>query len=112
MLLVFAICSCVCLLVFCCRRLIFSYIGSVIYKMAQKSVESCAGKVLVESNSVQQFNNNNADSDEMRYPIARSSTGADFLIDVVRIGQGFNLKNSRFCSPSPLQDILPDNDLA
>ena len=83
--------------------------------MAQKSIDSCSGKVLVESSDSVKSVSHNASGYLAMFPTVFSSSGADFIIDVKRVGQGFDLdaeENVKYCFPSPYQDLLPDDDLA
>lgn len=102
---IFVVCTAVCLLVFCLRKQIFSYVGNMAYKMIQKSVESCAGKLTV----------NATDPGEDNSAQVQQTNAAGFMINVKMIGQNFDLnakKNARFCTPTSEQDLLPTDDLA
>jgi len=113
MLIISVVCITICLLVFVCRERIFSCIGSAIYRMAQKSVESCDGRVSLDSTVVSQSATNKT-VEFPKVPHAQAN-GLGFMINVRSVGQGFDLnakRNARFCTPTSEQDLFPGNDLA
>ena len=113
MLIICVVCITICLLLFVCRERIFDCIGSAIYRMAQKSVESCDGRVSLDSTVVSQSATNKT-VEFPKVPHAQAN-GLGFMINVRSVGQGFDLnakRNVRFCTPTSEQDLFPGNDLA
>lgn len=104
----------VCFAAYLFRRAIFNCIGSLLYTMIKKSIESCAGKILVETAQPiadEEINGNGA----LQYPLVTHGAGAGFMINAKMVGQNFDLnakRNARYCTPDASQDLYPSNDLA
>lgn len=102
-------CSVVCCTLFILRKKIFKTIGMMIYKAAEKSLESCSGKV-TQTFATDRVNN----SDNVFYlNTANSIHGV--MINAKSVGQNFDLnskENRKFVTPSSLQDLKPNDNLA
>ena len=103
----------VCVLAYVFRQAIFSCIGSLLYSIIKKSIESCAGKILVETARPADMGEEETRK-TVQYPLVQQG-GAGFMINVKMVGQNFDLNskdNVQYCTPDVAQDLYPSNDLA
>ena len=106
---IFVSCAVICGTVFILRRRIFKIIGIMIYKAAEKSLESCSGKVAPSTSLDKNDDTNNV------FYLNTANSVHGVMIHVNRVGQNFDLnskKNRKFVTPSSLQDLKPSDNLA
>lgn len=104
-----------CVLAYVFRQSIFSCIGSLLYSMMKKSIESCAGKILVETARPADVVEDEETRKTVQYPLVQQAGCPGFMINVKMVGQNFDLnskENVQYCTPDVAQDVYPSNDLA
>ena len=108
-----------CVAAYVFRKTIFNYIGGLLYAFIRKSIESCAGKVMVTTAHPVDLNTKAEDIDNadeaIAYPRVSRPGWPDYVIDARMVGQNFALnakRNVRYCTPDESQDLCPTNNLA
>ena len=104
-----------CVLAYFFRQSIFNLIGSLLYTIIRKSIESCAGKILVENSHSSDVSVSEPESCLAGYPVVPDFGLGRFIIDAKMVGQNFDLnfpKNAKYCTPDARQDLYPNDDLA